>query len=705
MHRFMGRVRVAGVLFVITLSFVACAPPVPPGPDTSNENVTLSPATLMSSSATVGRTYSASLAADAGPTTDWRVPSGSLPPGLTLGGGRISGTPTEAGAYTFAVTAQAGNAVATRRYTLVVRPDDGGAYAARATQLIRMHRSKPWPTMTGCTDHVGDLFYATAALWLQEDVAAANAKLDRVDVAHLLSNYCRSAAAQNSLWLAMLVRPYFLYDASSSWYPGRLTTSAANNLVAQMWKFANQWSEVRDTTDLWEFSGSENLDIQRRSFFLLAAQAFKGRADYASRVYADGNSVTEHYDAWRSFWSRKLDDLVKKGMFAEVGNHKYHGYTLSTIINIYNFAEDPILRKKAEIVLDVNFADWAQNQLGYVWGTGKSRGDAVDNYDGFKDAMTSYATLLLGPGQPKQTNHNLYLATSGYSPPDVVRALAGNSAQRGAYEYVTRRPGAGSGALAMNRSVRHYSYVTPDYILAGAQLNPNWGYATVSSAQRWQGMTFPTAPDARVYPQVGTTAQNADAHDNFYSVQRRGVFVTRKNPKWASYATLVYFSSNLDAVHEEDGWVFVKEGNAYVAVRPQMGSYSWMSAGKNAAASIDQRFIHLTHGTSPVIFEAARASEFGGDFSRFKSEVKANPRSYAGGVLRYTGTDGTTVTLDDSGAAPTVDGVAVNFAPAKVFDSPYTTSAWDSGRVTVSFAGHTVTYDVSNPNNPTKVVG
>jgi putative Ig domain-containing protein len=663
----------------------------------------VTPTTLATAPATVGTAYDAALTVAGGASAAWQVTSGALPPGLTLNTGHITGVPSQAGAFTFSVTARLDDGSSgSRRYSMLVRPDDGGAYAARAASVIAAHADAPFPPMSGCTTDIGNLYYATAALWLNRDVFNANAKLTQVRMSHLLNNYCKSASPQNSLWLSMLVRPYYLYNSASSWFPARMSQAAQDNLVAQMWTFANQWSEAGDASDLWGFTGSENLDIQRRSFFLLAAQVFKSRPDYATRTYADGTTVLRQYNAWRMYWMNKLDDLAKKGLFAEVGNQSYHGYTLSTIVNLYNFAEDPIIRKKAEMVLDLDFADFAQNQLNHIWDTAKSRADADDNYDGRKDAMTAYADLLFGPANPRQNNHVLYFATSGYSPPDAVRSLVDNQNARGAYEYVTRRPGAGSGHLDMARSVLHYDYVTPEYVMAGAELNPTWAYATVSSMQRWQGVSFATSSDARVYPQAGTTAQNAMAYDNFFTVQHGGAMVTHKNARWSTLPTLVYFASSLDTVDEDSGWLFVKEGNAFLAVRPQVGGYTWLSANKNRDPNPDLRFIHVTNGASPIVFEAARASQFGGDFAAFKARVKAAARSYVGGVMRYTGTDGTTLTLADGTALPTVNGTAVNFAPAGVMSSPYVSSAWNSGRVTVAFGSHRATYDFSDTNNPKK---
>ena len=55
---------------------------------------------------TVGLAYSQDLPAAGGSGTySWEISDGDLPPGLTLNGGIISGTPTESGNYTFTVRA------------------------------------------------------------------------------------------------------------------------------------------------------------------------------------------------------------------------------------------------------------------------------------------------------------------------------------------------------------------------------------------------------------------------------------------------------------------------------------------------------------------------------------------------------------------------------------------------------------------------
>ena len=104
------------------------------------------------------------------------------------------------------------------------------------------------------------------------------------------------------------------------------------------------------------------------------------------------------------------------------------------------------LRKKAEMVLDLDFAAYAQEQLHNVWGGPKSRSYPVDGPDPAEDSMTKIGTLFFGESFTMGgDNHALAFATSRYLPPPVVDALATGHASFGSYEIIDRRPGYGPG--------------------------------------------------------------------------------------------------------------------------------------------------------------------------------------------------------------------------------------------------------------------
>jgi hypothetical protein len=75
--------------------------------------------------AKVGTPYSASASATGGvPPYTWTRPGGSLPPGITFAAGEFSGTPTEAGTFSFTVRAAAGSQSYTRALSIEVLPGD-----------------------------------------------------------------------------------------------------------------------------------------------------------------------------------------------------------------------------------------------------------------------------------------------------------------------------------------------------------------------------------------------------------------------------------------------------------------------------------------------------------------------------------------------------------------------------------------------------
>jgi hypothetical protein len=185
-------------------------------------------------------------------------------------------------------------------------------------------------------------------------------------------------------------------------------------------------------------------------------------------------------------------------------------------------------------------------------------------------------------------------------------------------------------------------------------------------------------------------------------VQDRNVLITRKQG-YATQPTLVYFPQTLDTVAEVGGWIFVQEGAAYLAVRPVAGTYNWLNAAKNKATDINQRFIELSSVASPIIFEAGRTAQYP-TLAGFEADILNNARTYVGGILHYTASNGTAFTFYADKTTPKINNVAINYAPTAVFNSPYMRSVFGSGQITISFGSQSASYDFSNPANPVKIV-
>jgi large repetitive protein len=89
-------------VFTVTGSGGTPPPPPPPPPPPTGPALQVTSSTL--ASAMTGQGYSAQLTASGGNSYTWAVSSGSTPSGLQLdGAGRLTGTPTSAGSYSFGV--------------------------------------------------------------------------------------------------------------------------------------------------------------------------------------------------------------------------------------------------------------------------------------------------------------------------------------------------------------------------------------------------------------------------------------------------------------------------------------------------------------------------------------------------------------------------------------------------------------------------
>jgi Putative Ig domain len=667
----------------------------------------ISPATLSTVPAHVGSPYATTLTF--GGLTTWRVTKGKLPPGLSLTAGVISGVPTQPGAFTFKVKAVDGSNAATKGYTIFVRPATTSGFDTRVQTELQQRAVGAAP---GC-NKTGDLSNAIATIQLGQEVEDANARLARLKITQIGGSppACNSHVDQsrNNLMLSLLYRPYGLYSSGSSFFPGMLTPAAEKNLVLQMWNFARPYSKVAQAANTWELFDSENHDAQAESFYFLAAQTFKNRPEYKKRKYADGSTVAKQYKAWHDHWSHYFDERAKRGLFVEAAAPSYHGYTLDAILNIYNFADDPVLRQKAGMLLDIDFADFALQQLKHIWGGAKSRSYVPSSYNGAADDMTLLANLLYGPTPKKGDNHALMLASSGYYPPPVVSSMINDRASMGSFVYKARRPGVGpsgfddSGDWKVNPvgSVLTYTYSTPKYVMGTAQLQPKVKHVAPSRQNRWEGIIFNTTPGDRVYPQAGP-ADFSPANDAFLSVQNKNVLVTAKQAH-LDEPTFVYFPNTLDKLTEKGGWIFVKEGGAYLAVKPATAGYQWLTSARNKASNRAQRFIRLGEAEAPIIFEAGTTSTYP-TLAAFRAKILKNKFKY-NGTLAYRSSNGTRFTFfKGNSKAPLVNGKGPGYNTKSMFSSPFMTSKFGSGKITIKKGPYRATYDFSRYARPLKSI-
>lgn len=508
------------------------------------------------------------------------------------------------------------------------------------------------------------------------------------------------------------VRLYGLFNGHSGVFPGRLGKDAQRNIEEEFFKVAAQ-KKVRyavDHSNVWKLQGSENHSLVAWSSHFLVSQFLKNSPAFAERTFEDGRTPAQHYESWREYWSRLMDERAKRGLFTEVGSPTYEKYSREALQNIRDFSEDAVLRQKAEMLLDLAYALAAQETLANgVRGGAKSR-------------VRPFLRTALRGGEDRTYNlifnpigtRPLYStqATSSYLPPAVVLSLGREPAARGSYRILQRVPGvgwndaAGITLIDPDRSVVRYSFVAPSYILGSFAHDPDQPYVLTNTQHRWEGVVFQGDVGARIAPQIirldqaGAVDGKQRVAHGFVSVQDRNVMITQRSgyqTGWYLSRTDVYFSSTLDLLEEEGGWIFVMEGNAYGAVRvvsKSKDAYRWLDeVNKNKGPNRNLHFISLTDSDSPIIIVASEASDYGNDFEKFKSSLKAQSVQHDGYITKFAG-------LTFLGPKQANNGIASS--GETTFDSPFVRSPWASGTIYVRRGQERLLLDLSIPDKPVK---
>ena len=141
---------------------------------------------------------------------------------------------------------------------------------------------------------------------------------------------------------------------------------------------------------------------------------------------------------------------------------------------------------------------------------------------------------------------------------------------------------------------------------------------------------------------------------------------------------------------EKNGIVFVDAGNAYAAIRVPVGGYTWREGGLDYTAETGGKrkgppgnVMQLKQEYAPVILEVMTKAQ-AGSFDTFQTKVMTTKPVMEGKLLSYQTIYGDTLTLDTSHKnVPTINGKPVNYAPKKVYDSPFLQSVYDSGIITI----------------------
>ncbi|MCX6897461.1 MAG: hypothetical protein NT105_02055 [Verrucomicrobia bacterium] len=582
--------------------------------------------------------------------------------------------------------------------------------SARRDVVLRAQLDRPYPP-EGCW-HYEDL--ALAAYWLNKRTADA----DKAILTEREKEFPASLKDGSFHWHAyILERIWFLFSQQNKHLPGRMSAEAEATLLDMLWQWAGPRCRLEMTLperDWWKW-GSENHHAQAWSSFWGAAQIFAQHAGYKDRRYADGSTPAQMAAAFNDYFKRFARERAAKGLLVEC-NSGYNKYTLGGWYNLADFADDPVLRRRFAMLLDLFWADWAIEQINGVRGGSRHRCyPGTDSTAG--SSMDGLAWFHFGLGREKsQHPSHMCAATTFWRPSPVVTDLALDVAGRGVYEYLSRRPGlaeprkenspppnyvtnpkhpffVAQGLYPLRPDgggLLRYSFCTPDFVIGTSMVEarPTEDWTAISSQNRWEGVIFAGHPTARIFTQP-LTPKRGSVYNAHWSVQKRGMLIVQRlKTSKAARGQRVWFDAALRRV-ERDGWVFAEAPQAFAVVRVVDGKTTWEPDSmeqhrKKTGRPDDGEWLKCVDEFSPVIIEVARKSDCK-DFATFQDAVLANALKWENSRLDYTSRlNKTTLTLfADYSRPPLVDGVPVNYAPRKVYDSPFIQSDFGNGVVTI----------------------
>ena len=395
---------------------------------------------------------------------------------------------------------------------------------------------------------------------------------------------------------------------------------------------------------------------------------------------------------------------------------------------IFDFAPDEELRRLAGLMMDLLLADFEVDALRGMYGGAHGRIYPPHALDHAAESSFLLHYLYFGGEMPAPIRMHEFIIdalTSSYRPHAVLETLAlhrdrpyENRERKHLHDVADILP-----EEPFEGSLRKYTFWTPEYVMGCVQYQdpypegrvhrPHHSGRPVPAEQRvtagyahhqqhqWD-LSFATRSDARIF----THHPGCDGEHNHWTGDRLcgcGHFFQNRTALIAVYdipaeQPLQWIHAYVpraafDEMIEEDGFVFVRAGSAYGALRILSG-YRWTDAGEWKDREITAE--GPRHG---VICEAARAVDCA-SFRAFRAEIAANPvffhrdrleleyQSLRAGVLRI-----------DARGGRWLDGHSAELDYA-AHDSPFLKTRWRGTSSELLVGGETVTLDFSAGSGP-----
>lgn len=464
--------------------------------------------------------------------------------------------------------------------------------------------------------------------------------------------------------------------------------------------------------DLWRtyrpYRGdTENHWVLYYSTLYLAAEKWP---EYGGDRWFNGKSSKENMDEAREWLDHWMDLTTTVGQ-GEYDSPHYIKVFVSPMALLYGYAKDPMMRQKAELMLDYLIADFAVESLNGLYAGATSRAYEREAIEPANTSAADFGWLFWGNAPPKYWGDALIVAMSGYRPPYILYLVANDRDQPYAHRELKRTRHRIRHSLVKNQPVYKTTYLTNDYAIGfsqGGLLQPiqqmtwkliwkvdkptgisNTFFTVQPYSEPIEGAMYFAEPTDQVNELIirskteygrANKWTGGSAHEQIY--QEDDALIALYNvPKGTKHEFVsAFFSRNLDEMVEDaSGWIFNRAGSTYFAVYPLM-KYTWVEDDTRA------RRLWSPAGKAGFVVQVAQASEFA-SFDAFKAAIKAlelKTSMQGQPTATFTSLRGKTIEAT-YGQTPKVNGVAVDFDAWPLFESKYVEADKGSRKMLIKY--------------------
>ncbi len=460
---------------------------------------------------------------------------------------------------------------------------------------------------------------------------------------------------------------------------------------------------------------TENHKLQYRTARYLYGQTWP-----RGPVFGDGMTPVEAMNEAESWIDDWIDRTVSVGMY-EFDSVNYHSLYYLCLTTLYDFSKDPLMKRKAWMMMQLLLADWAPEYLEGNWIGAHSR----EKYNQVTHTVLNCGTaipfgyLFFGDSSFHPELPETYFvglaAVQGFKPLWIIGSIATDRSEPYVHKE-TKAPRRGLGINKGNMPVWKYDYVTRDYALGSS-------YGDISAVEnhRWD-LTWTSPKDGSTcffinpsYSAKQLLTYFADAPDKIIAnILRQRPYYKDRN-KWVEGSpfeevfqhqnTLIalynipedernghvngFFSKIIKhRVEHPSGWIFCMADSVYFAVKTLMKGI-WHEEDDHYRLTLNSR-------QTGVVMEVANKSQYS-SFEAFQQQIMGNRLQIDMEALRVVYTNSNGDRLDFThGKDRLINGEKVIFDNWPLFGGPFVKAKKESKLIEIQYGVEKVVLNFNN---------